>query len=412
MEMKQFENIGQLITLAPLANEKRTTRIQYADLGIIQHAWLRIYEGRVHSYGDMTHCPYAEQPVDLDGALVLPGFVDAHTHPIFAGDRSPEFLQRLSGMSYEAIAHQGGGIRSTMQATRAATREHLAARTLMHLQQFLRWGTTTVEAKSGYGLSKESEIAQLEILQALKAKTPQHLRITCLALHACPPEYTSPDSYTLAMKDTLLPLIAAEKLADYVDVFLENGYFLASEAMDQFMAQAQALGLGIRIHADEFSDAGGALAAAQWQAASADHLQHASQAGITAMAKSGVTAILLPGTSLYTAIPYTDARPFLHADCAVAIASDYNPGSCKIYNLALLATIASIHCHLSLPQALAGITYVPSVSLCLSSQKGALAPTFDGDFVVYKTLHTVEQWLSSCGMQSPDAVFIKGNQVV
>ena len=121
MEMKQFENIGQLITLAPLANEKRTTRIQYADLGIIQHAWLRIYEGRVHSYGDMTHCPYAEQPVDLDGALVLPGFVDAHTHPIFAGDRSPEFLQRLSGMSYEAIAHQGGGIRSTMQATRAAT---------------------------------------------------------------------------------------------------------------------------------------------------------------------------------------------------------------------------------------------------------------------------------------------------
>jgi imidazolonepropionase len=165
------------------------------------------------------------------------------------------------------------------------------------------------------------------------------------------------------------------------------------------------------VHADEFSDAGGARAAARWKAASADHLQHASQEGITAMAQAGVTAILLPGTSLYTAIPYTNARPCLNTGCAVAIASDYNPGSCRLYNLPLLATLASVHCHLSLPQVLAGITYVPSVSLGLGTQKGALAEGFDGDFVTYHTVSTVEQWLAACGMEIPNAVFVKGNCV-
>src|SRR3989338_75021 len=183
MKTIQFENIGQLVTLAPLATEHRTIDIEYADLGIVKNAWLRIQDGLVHSYGEMAHCPYAEEIRDLGGALVLPGFVDAHTHPIFAGDRSPEFMQRLAGMSYEAIAAQGGGIRSTMAATRGSSQLELEALTLSRLQQFLRSGTTTVEVKSGYGLSVESELLQLEVLQAVKDKTPQTLRITCLALH-------------------------------------------------------------------------------------------------------------------------------------------------------------------------------------------------------------------------------------
>ncbi len=412
MEMIQFENIGQLVTLAPLATEKRTTSITYADLGIVKNAWMRVHEGCVHSYGEMQHCPYAEETLDLKGALVLPGFVDAHTHPIFAGDRSSEFVQRLSGLTYEDIAKQGGGISSSMRATRATSREDLEALTLMRLQQFLRYGTTTVEVKSGYGLSAPSEKLHLEVLQALKPKTPQEVVITCMALHACPPEFSSMDSYVTAMKETLLPLIAQEKLASYVDVFLELGYFTPSEAMDQFMAQAKALGLGIRVHADEFTESAGALSAARWHAASADHLQHSSREGIAAMAQAGVTAILLPGTSLYTAIPFTDARPFVEAGCAVAIASDYNPGSCRIYNLALLATLAGIHCHLSLPQILAAITYVPSVSLGLGTKKGALAPNFDADFVVYNSISTVEEWLATCGMQVPDSVFIKGSSAL
>jgi len=412
MERIQFENIGQLITLAPLAKEQRTTGIGREDLGILESAWMVVEEGTVVRYGSMTHCPYAEHTVDMGGALVLPGFVDAHTHPMFAGDRSQEFGQRLAGLTYSDIAKAGGGIRSSMRATRGATQEDLEALALSRLQQFLRYGTTTVEVKSGYGLSVDSELQQLRALQALKGKTPQHLVVTCMALHDIPPEFSSSDAYTAAMEKELLPRVAGEKLADFVDVFIDEGYFIPSTALSQFMERAKALGFCIRVHADEFTDAGGALAAAQWGAVSADHLQHASREGIEAMARARVTATLLPGTSLYTSIPYTDARPFLQAGCAVAVATDFNPGSCRISNLALLATIAGIHCHLSLPELLAGITYVPSVSLGLGEKKGALAVGFDADFLVYESLQTVDQWVASCGMELPSSVWIQGVQSI
>lgn len=405
-----FHNIRTLITNAPLAGQKRCNALTAADLGPVDEAWLAI-DTKVCAYGQgRPPEKYSGfQAVDCHGGLLLPGLIDCHTHPVFAGNRTSEFSLRLGGATYQEIAAKGGGIKSTVNATRQATTETLVRLTQARLQSFLSWGVTGVEVKSGYGLGVQEELKLLRVLQECKRHTPQALSVTLLALHAMPPGESDIGRYVATCTDQLLPLVVQEKLADSVDAFVENGYFSVADTKPYF-SRARDLGLSLRLHADEFADSGAALWAAELGAKSADHLQHASPAGISAMAAAGVVAVLLPGTSLYTKIPYTSGKPFLAAGCAVALATDFNPGSSVFNNLNFIASLAALHCGLNAPQALAGVTYVPAHALGWAANKGHLSPGADADCALFPH-QSVDEWIADFGRTPPSSVWICGKQV-
>jgi imidazolonepropionase len=344
--------------------------------------------------------------MDAGGGLVLPGLVDCHTHPIFGGDRSRDFAARINGESYQDIAARGGGIKSTIRMTRSASSAELEERTRAHFQNFASWGVTTLEAKSGYGQSLSEELRLLRILQKIKASGPQTIQVTLLALHDLPSDEADKAQFIRVMRDELLPLVAAEKLADWVDAFVEEGYFSVGECQSYF-EHAKALGLGIRLHADEFAPSSAAEAAAALGAASADHLQKASDAGLRAMAAAGTVAVLLPGTSLYTQILYTSAARVRQAGCAIAVASDFNPGSCNLPNLPLSAGLAALYSGLSVAEALAAVTWNAARALRLEAKKGALAPTYDADFLIH-SLPTIDAWIADFGQTKASKVFVAG----
>ncbi len=401
-------DIGELITLAPLVRERRYTSISKADLGSLSQAWLLIENTKVKAYGQgqAPRLPAGAESFSAQGALITPGLIDCHTHPLFAGDRTHEFAARLEGLSYQDIAKQGGGIKYTIEASSAASDDELLAKTRNHLKTLLRWGVTTLETKSGYGQTPEEEIRHLRLLQCLRAEGPQHLSITCLGLHDIPRNGPPLRDFVQAMTNQLLPVVAKEQLADWVDGFVENGYFSVEDARP-FFEKAKSLGLRIRLHADEFQDSGAAKAAAEWGAASADHLQKASPAGIAAMAAAGTVAVLLPGTSFYTKLPYTQAAAFRQAACPIAVASDFNPGSCFLPNLPLAASMAALYAGLSPAEACVGVTWNAARALRLEDRKGALEVGFDADFVWHRH-QTLAQWIADCGQTQPAKVFIAG----
>jgi imidazolonepropionase len=401
-----IHNIGQLITLAPLAEKDRPVHIDRNDLGVIEKAWLLLEGNKVKEFGSGSP-PHKidSEAVDAKGGLILPGLVDCHTHPVFGGNRSSEFARRLDGATYQEIAAGGGGILSSVAHTRAASEEDLTAEGLKNLHRFLRNGVTTVEAKSGYGLDVENELKILRAIKNINLATPQTVKSTCLALHAVAKD-TTKEAYTSAVIDTLLPKVAEQGLAEYVDAFVEKGYFEPHEC-EQYFAAAKKLGFKIRVHADEFQDSGAAIAAARWEAVSADHLEKASDEGIAAMATAGVTAVLLPGTSLYCKIDYADGKRFTRSGCEVALATDFNPGSCRVDNLSFIATIGALHCGLTVAEAVAAVTYVPAKSLDLHQTKGHLSKTSDADLVLYQ-YKTIDDWIADLGQKKPEKVWIGG----
>ncbi len=406
------ENIGSLVTFHSLAQEKRGSHVQEKDLGIVHNAWFFCEDGKIKSFGQSSPprdlVQKAKHSLDAKRGLVLPGLVDSHTHSLFGGSRHHEFAQRLNGLSYQKIAEAGGGIRSTLKATRASSDEELISKTLAYCQKFLRYGVTTVEIKSGYGLSVPEELRISRLLKRVQAQCPSHLVLTCLALHDFSPEYKNPEDYVHDLIEQVLPVLVKENLVDFVDAFVESGYYTAAQ-VEPFMMAAKKAGLGLRLHADEFSACQGAQSAARWGAASADHLQLAGEAGAKALAAAGTVATLLPGTSLYTGIPFTDARPFLDAGCAVAIATDFNPGSSFFDKLPQLATLGAVHCKLKTWQAIAAVTYVPALSLGRGASKGALAQGFDADFSVH-TMSDIEEWLADMGQTAPREVWLSGKK--
>ena len=408
--MKQIllEGISTLVTMAPLANEARVHSVAQSDLGIVHNAWLAIEAGRVVAVGagkaDGKYSQWARKT--LIGKLVVPGLVDAHTHPIFAGSRANEFCMRLNGATYQEIAAAGGGIKSSVTSTRNASNEELLNLLQIRLKKFLRYGVTTVEVKSGYGLNSAEELRMLRILTQSRQLSRQTLSITCLALHAVMPEFKSARAWADTAVKEILPVVAKEKLADAVDAFVEQGYF-SPDDVREYLKTAKQLGLAIRLHADEFLDSGAADLAAESGALSADHLQHASAKGVAKMAEAGVVAVLLPGTSLYAKIPYTDSKRFTAAGCGVALATDYNPGSCVVDNLPMIMTLGALHCGLSAAGAVAAVTYVAAKALGLEKSKGALVPGYDADLVIH-SMADADEFVADLGRTLPEEVWIKG----
>jgi imidazolonepropionase len=320
--------------------------------------------------------------LDARGGVVVPGFVDAHTHLLFAGSRVAEFERRAQGATYQQIAAEGGGIRATVRATRAASLEDLVAVGRARLDLLLSLGTTTVEVKSGYGLDVETEIRTLEATARLAREHPVGVVPTCLGAHELPDEYRDRrEAFVALVRDELLPEVARRRLARFADVFCEQGVFTAAETR-ALLTRARDLGLGVRLHADEFADTGGASLAAELAASSADHLLFASDEGLDRMVEAGVVMTALPTTALFLRVGrFARARRVLDRGGTVALATDWNPGTSMTPSLPLATTLACTQMGLTPAEALAAITRGGAASLGLDDV-GRLEPGMRADLVV------------------------------
>jgi imidazolonepropionase len=338
----------------------------------------------------------ADRTIDAAGGTLLPGFVDAHTHPVWAGDRGEEIGRRLAGESYASIAAAGGGILATVAATRAASDEELSTIVRGRLRRMLAHGTTTVEAKSGYGLTVEDELRALRVLARLGDDPDLPALVpTLLAAHEVPPEFRDRrQEWVRIVAEEIVPRVARERLASFCDVFCEEGVFTVSESRT-ILDAARRSGLGLRVHADELARSGGTLLAVELAAASADHLLFAGGEEIEALARSETVAVILPGTAWWMRSRRAPVRSMIEAGVPVAVASDANPGTCYTESLAAVAAHACLDSELTVEETLTGITLNAAASLGLAGRTGSLEPGKAADVVVLDApddRHLVYHW--------------------
>lgn len=384
--MPVLSNIGALARCLPAGAAD--------DAGVIRAAALAWEGATLRWAGPESDLPaeFAGWPrQDAEERLVIPGLVDCHTHLAFGGWRADEFSQRVRGATYLEIAASGGGIASTVAKTRAATASELEARCLGHLSEMSRLGITTIEAKSGYGLTLEHELRLLEVYRRLADGT-QRIVSTLLAAHIIPAEFRDRrTAYVELIEQEMIPRVAREGLARFCDVFVEESAFTIPEAR-RILTVAQRHGLAPKLHADQLTSGGGAELAAELGAASADHLEKISEAGIRALAAGGVVAVSLPFASLYLGMSPLPARRLIEAGVPVAVATDFNPGSAPSYHLPMALTLACTLQRMTPAEALRGATVVAARALRLDWEIGSLEPGKSADFAVIDA-ESVEHWL-------------------
>jgi imidazolonepropionase len=384
-----IKNASELVTCSGFTAKRGRAM---SELGIIADGAVVIEKGRISRVGPTTEVMTeieasgrdisAFETIDASGKAVLPGFVDSHTHLVFGGDRAEEYAWRLKGDSYMDILQRGGGILSTVRATRSASREELTAAGLKRLDSMLAFGVTTVEGKSGYGLDRETEIKQLEVMAELNRRHPLEVVPTFMGAHAVPPEYKGrEDDYIDFVLKEVVPEVAARRLAEFCDVFCEKNVFSIAQSR-RLLTQAVQSGLKPKLHADEIVRLGGAELAAEVEAVSADHLLNASDEGLCAMAQAGVVATLLPATAFSLREPYARGRFMIDAGCAVALATDFNPGSCFSESIALVAALAALNMNLSPEEIVTALTINGAAALDRAHIIGSIDPGKQGDVII------------------------------
>ena len=399
MSTLEIRNIGSLAT--PLGTTARRGKEQ-GEIRRIARAAIRAEAGRFAFVGresdyvrEFAGRP-AEKTIDAGGRAVIPGLVDAHTHPVWLGDRGVEIGRRLAGESYAAIAAEGGGINATVRATRAGSDAELETAVRRRLRAMLEHGTTTAETKSGYGLTVKDEIRALELLRDLSADAGlPRLVPTILAAHEVPPEFqTNRSEWVRLVAEEIVPRAARDGLARFADVFCEKGVFSVEESRT-ILESARRAGLGLRVHADELALSGGARLAAELRAASADHLLFIGAAEIAALAEAGTVAVVLPGTAWWMRSRRAPARDLVAAGVPVAVASDANPGTCCTESLAAVAAHACLDSGLSVEETLTGMTLNAAASLGIAADTGSIEPGKRADLVLLEApddRHLVYHW--------------------
>ena len=379
-------NCSQLVTLSGPARPRVGPEMR--QLSIIEDGGMLIRDGQIARVGTRSEIEKLidkdYEVVDAGGRVVMPGFVDAHAHPVFAGTRANEFEERSQGASYQEIAARGGGIQSTVNATRAATLDELVTTGQRYAKWFIRSGTTTVEAKSGYGLTVEDELKILRAIKRLNDETPLRYVPTFLGAHSIPAEYKSRrDTYVSLLIDEMLPRVAREKLAEFCDVFCEETVFTTEESR-RILSAARYHGLELRIHADQLSLSGGAKLAAQLSTVTADHLEHTDAAGIAALKSAGVQPVLLPG-SVYAlgSTRYPAARAMIEANLAVVLATDFNPGSSPTPSMPMILSLASTQMKMTPAESITAATINAAHSLNRGDKIGSLEAGKIADFVIH-----------------------------
>ena len=379
-------NCSQLLTLAGPTRARVGPEMR--ELGIIADGALLVRDGIIEAVGTSSQIQASIDAdtviADAGGRVVLPGFVDAHTHPVFGGTRAVEFEERSAGATYQEIAARGGGIQSTVNQTRAASIDDLVSAGHRYAEWFLRGGTTTVEAKSGYGLSLEDEIKILRAIKKLDEQTPLRYVPTFLGAHTIPKEFAARrDDYIALLIDEMLPRVAQEKLAEFADVFCEQNVFTTDESW-KILSAARCHGLGLRMHADQLSLSGGAKLAAELGTVTADHLEHTDADGIAAMKSAGVQPVLLPG-SVYAlgSSRYPAARQMIDAGLAVVLATDFNPGSSPTPSMPMILSLASTHMKMTPAESITAATINAAYSLNRGGHLGSLEPGKIADIVIH-----------------------------
>lgn len=363
-------------------------------LGIIDNGLIAAKAGKIVFAGRAAEAPSAlsgPDTLDCEGRWITPGLIDCHTHLVYGGDRAQEFEARIKGVSYEEIARAGGGILSTVKATRDASEADLLRQSLPRLDSLLAEGVTTVEIKSGYGLSREHELKQLRVAREMGNRRPVSIVTTLLAAHALPPEFSgNPDGYIAEICNNILPAVASENLAEAVDAFCERIGFTPDQCARVFEAAATH-GMRVKVHAEQLSNQHGAALAAKYRALSADHLEYLDEAGAQALAQSGTVAVLLPGAFYFTRetrLPPVDLLRSLGVP--IALATDCNPGTSPLTSILLAMNMAAVLFRMTVEECIVGVTRAAARALGRENQIGTLEPGKDCDLAIWNIQHPAE----------------------
>jgi imidazolonepropionase len=344
-------NIGEIVGIVPEGVLRKQGQ-EMSETGVLKDAWLRVEDGLIRDFGPMAECPAADGEVlDAEGGMVMPAFCDSHTHVVYAGSREGEFLDKINGLSYEEIAARGGGILNSADLLHRTSEDDLFEQSMVRVREMMAAGSGAIEIKSGYGLNPEDELKMLRVIRRIRQSVPAVIRSTYLGAHAVGRGYTR-ESY-VDMVVRMMP--RAAELADFVDVFCDEGFFTPEDAV-RIMKAGAACGLPAKIHADELADSGGVEAGVRCGALSVDHLECSGAAQVEALCGAPTMPTMLPGSSFFLGIPFAPAKSFIEAGLGIALASDYNPGSSPSGDMRFVMALGCIRMRLTPVQAFNAVT--------------------------------------------------------
>jgi imidazolonepropionase len=405
-------NIKELLQI----RESSITKIsgkEMAELPMLNNAYLLIEDNLIAGFGPMDSCPdhSGMQVIDADGKTVLPAWCDSHTHIVYAGNRVQEFADRINGLSYEEIANRGGGILNSAKKLNETTEEDIYQQSRLRVEEVMRMGTGAVEIKSGYGLTVEGELKMLRVIKRLKQEYPVAIKATFLGAHAFPKEFKEDHSgYIDLIINRMLPAIAAENLADYIDAFLETGYFSVQET-ERIMEAGKQYGLQAKIHVNQFTAINGIAACIKHDALSVDHLEIVTDEDIEALKGTGTMPVALPTCSFFISIPYTPARKMLEAGLPLALATDFNPGTTPSGNMNLVVATACIKMKMTPEEAINAATLNGAYAMGLEDTHGSITIGKHANLIITKPLASYYQLPYAFGSNLIDTVLIEGKVI-
>ncbi|SCX81254.1 imidazolonepropionase [Flavobacterium caeni] len=405
-----FTNIKELLQVRETPTDK-VSGAQMATLPTIKNAFLLIENDTIKAFGPMTDCPKIDgQTIDAAGKIVLPTWCDSHTHIVYAGNREQEFVDRINGLSYEEIANRGGGILNSAQKLHDATEEEIYEQSKKRLEEVMRLGTGAVEIKSGYGLSVEDEIKMLRVIGRLKADYPIAIKATFLGAHAFPAHYKqNQDGYIDLIVNEMIPAIAREQLAEYIDVFCETGYFSVAQT-ERILEAGHKHGLVAKIHVNQFTAIGGVAAGVKHGALSVDHLEIMTPQDIDILKNTTTMPVALPSCSYFLSIPYTPAREMIAAGLPLALATDFNPGSTPSGNMNFVVATACIKMKMTPEEAINAATINGAYAMGLSKTHGSITAGKKANFIVTQPITSFYQLPYAFGSNLIEQVWLDGKK--
>lgn len=404
-----IKNIKKLVQIEYEAKEK-VCGSQMSEIKTLDDAWLKIVDGKIDSFGKMKdiEADHADRVLDASGKMVFPAFVDSHTHLVYPASREIEYIDKIKGLSYEEIARRGGGILNSAKKMQEISEEELFESAILRLEEIICYGTGAVEIKSGYGLTTESELKMLRVIRKLKEASPMTIKATFLGAHSIPPEYRDNRvAYVDIVVNEMLPKVAEDGLADYIDVFCDKGFF-SVEDTERILEAGLKYGLRGKIHANELDYSGGIQAGVKYNALSVDHLEYTGDAEIEALLNSETMPTILPGAAFFLNMPYAPARKMIDAGLPVALASDFNPGSSPSGNMQLILSMASILYKMLPEEAINATTINSAYAMGISDILGSIATGKKANVFITQPIPTYEYMPYYYGTNKVETIILNG----